>query len=230
MVAIFVAFMFVSLVLVDLGVHKWQAWRLASAARAPHRVAEAMTYAFDALCQVPEGIHLANQHTWVKPDPAGGLAIGADALIARAVGAIDRIILPNVGDQVTAGQPLFRLEHKGRTVAVPSAITGRVMSVNDLLAEHPEPLSSDPYGSGWICHLSPTRLEESATHTRFGEQATAWLENEFGRLQAFIFGQISPDLALGATSQDGGIPSPGCLWELGPTAWRAFEENFLHRQ
>ena len=34
MVAIFVAFMFVSLVLTDLAVEKWQAWRVAHPARA----------------------------------------------------------------------------------------------------------------------------------------------------------------------------------------------------
>ncbi len=229
MVAIFVAFMFVSLVLTDLAVSKWQAWRVAQPARATRRAAEAMGYGFEALCRLPEGVHLANQHTWVKPDPTGGLEMGADALIARAVGAVRRIILPKVGDQITAGQPLFRLEHHGRVVTIPSAMTGRVMAVNSRLAEEPELLSSDPYGSGWICYLNPTRVEKSAPRVRFGEQATMWLESEFVRFQEFIFAQISPDLALGVTSQDGGLPAMGCLIELGPAAWSDFEAKFLHR-
>ena len=129
MVAIFVAFMFVSLVLTDLGIAKWQAWRVAHPARARSPRGEVMAYGFGALCQVPEGVHLANQHTWVRPDPMGGLEIGADALIARAVGAVRRIVLPKVGDQVTAGQPLFRLEHNGCAVTIPSALTGRVMEL-----------------------------------------------------------------------------------------------------
>ena len=144
MVAIFVAFMFVSLVLLDLGIEKWKAWRLAHPARATVRVAREMAYGLAALCQVPEGVHLASQHTWIKPDPTGGLEMGADALIVRAVGAVRRIILPKVGDQVTAGQPLFRLEHNGRVVTIPSAMTGRVMAVNNRLASEPELLSSDP--------------------------------------------------------------------------------------
>src|SRR5271157_5343514 len=126
MVAIFVAFMFVSLVLTDLAVEKWQAWRLAHRVWAMNPAAEAMAYRFGALCQVPDGIHLANQHTWVKPDPSGGLEIGADALIVRAVGAVRRIILPKVGDLVATGQPLFRLEHNGCTMTIPSAMTGQV--------------------------------------------------------------------------------------------------------
>jgi hypothetical protein len=56
-----------------------------------------------------------------------------------------------------------------------------------------------------------------------------WLENEFVRFREFIFAQISPDLALGVTSQDGGLPAAGCLGELGPKAWSAFETTFLRR-
>ena len=150
-------------------------------------------------------------------------------MIARAVGAVRRIILPKVGEQVAAGQPLFRLEHDGCAVTIPSAMTGRVMAVNNRLVDQPELLSSDPYGSGWICCLSPTRVEDSSPSVRFGEQAAMWLQNEFVRFQEFIFAQISPDLALGFTSQDGGLPAAGCLVELGPKVWGAFEASFLYR-
>ena len=161
MVAIFVAFIFVSLVLTDLAVEKWRVWRMARAALPARPRADAMAYGFEPLYQIPEGVCLADQHTWVKPDPAGGLAMGVDALIVRAVGVVRRILLPKVGDQVTAGQPLFALEHNGCSITIPSALTGRVMAINNHLVDQPELLSSDPYGSGWVCHLSPTRVEHT---------------------------------------------------------------------
>jgi len=226
MVALFVAFMFVGLVLIDLGMEKWKMWRTAHAALARRRAAVAVGW--EELCHVPEGVHLAHQHTWVKPDPAGGLEIGADALIARAVGAVQRIILPRVGETVAVGQPLFRLEHNGRAVTIPAALAGRVTSVNDRLADHPDLLSSDPYGKGWVCFLAPTRVTEPGPRgMRFGEQAVMWLEKEATRFAEFIFGQMTPDLALGTTNLDGGTPTAGCLRELGPEAWTAFEANFL---
>jgi Glycine cleavage H-protein len=129
---------------------------------------------------------------------------------------------------VTAGQPLFRLVHNGCAVTIPSALTGRVTAINNRLVDQPELLSSDPYGSGWICRLSPAGLDEVAPSLRFGQQAALWLENEFVRFREFIFTHISPDLALGVTSQDGGLPVVGCLGELGPAAWSAFEASFLH--
>ena len=227
MVAIFVAFMFVSLVLTDLMVEKWRVWRAATSGAQVRIALETLSNGLAGLCQVPEGIHLTGQHAWVKPNPAGGLEIGVDALIAHAVGAVRRIILPNVGDSVTAGQPLFRLEREGRTITIPSAFTGRVMAVNTRLAEQPGLLSSDPYEAGWVCYVTPTQVDKSAGGVRFGEQAVMWLEKEFVRFSEFVFAQVSPDLAVGATSQDGGVPAVGCLSELSPAAWADFEANFL---
>ena len=229
MVAIFVALMFVCLVLTDLSVEKWQAWRVAHPARARSPRAEFKAHALDAWCQVPEGVHLANQHTWVKPYPTGRFGMGTDALIARAVGAVRRIILPKVGDQVIAGQPLCRLEHNGRAVTIPSSMTGWVTAVNSRLVDQPGLLSSDPYGDGWICYVSPTQVQKPVPSVRIGEQAARWLENEFVRFREFISAQTSTDLALGVTSQDGGFPALGCLGELDPTAWSAFEADFLRR-
>jgi len=225
MVAIFVALMFVGLVLTDLGLEKWRAHQ--ARRRALSTGAHLRGPELDSWCRPPAGVQLSPQHAWLKPDPTGGLEIGADALIAHAIGAARRVILPRVGDQVTAGQPLFRLERDGRGIIIPSAVTGRVMAVNSRLADHPELLSSDPYGRGWVCYLTPT--EEHPVALRFGEKATLWLANEFVRFREFLAAQTAPDFALGLTSQDGGLPAAGCLAELAPTAWRAFEAEFLPR-
>jgi len=233
MVAIFVALMFVGLVLTDLCLEKWPAWRakhIARRALETHPARNGVGFGLDARWQVPEGIHLSDQHTWCKADPRGGIEVGADSLIAHVVGAVRGIILPEVGNQVNPGQPLCRLELKGRTLVVPSALAGRVVAVNSRLHDRPELLSSDPYGSGWICYLTPTQAEEPAPHMRFGENAMRWMEEEFVRLREFLSAQIPPDLALNATSHDGGLPAVGCLGELDSKAWTAFEEEFLKRK
>ncbi|MGO8788367.1 MAG: glycine cleavage system protein H [Terriglobia bacterium] len=220
MAAIFVAFIFVSMVLTDLGVTKWKAAR----ARRPESIT---AVAPEALWQVPEGIHLSNSHTWFKPDPAGGLITGADSFLTYAIGTVSRIVLPKPGDQVTAGQPLFRLVQDGRSITVPSTVTGKVLAANDRLINKPALLNSDPYGSGWICQITPTFVEGGASSRYFGKRAMQWLEAEFNRLSGFLSAQIPAELLLGATSQDGGYPSCGCLSELDSAAWGAFEKEFL---
>jgi glycine cleavage system H protein len=233
MVAVFVALMFVGLVLTDLGVEKWRARRAqqpAEAAPATRHPAMPSGLGLEALCTVPEGLSLGDQHAWFEPDFAEGFRVGADALIAHVVGAMSGIMLPKVGDLISVGQPLFRLENHGRTLAIPAAIEGRVTGVNTCLADHPDLFSSDPYNHGWVCHLTPTHRNGQTVHMRAGKSARHWMEGEFIRLQEFLFGQIAPDVALGATSQDGGTPTFGCLGELDQTAWSNFEAEFLRRK
>jgi glycine cleavage system H protein len=227
MVAIFVAFMFVSLVLTDLGVQKWNAWQ---AARSTERTTSDAAISSEVLWQVPEGVHLSDVHTWFRPDPTGGLEVGADPLITHAIGAVRRVVMPNPGDQVAAGQPLFRLEQDDRSITVPATITGKVMAVNGRLQNQPALLNSDPYGTGWICRITPTTIGSVTPSVRFGEKAIMWLESEFARLREFVSLQITPEFALGATSQDGGLPTSGCLGELDKAAWSAFETEFLKRK
>jgi glycine cleavage system H protein len=155
------------------------------------------------------------------------LEIGADPFITHAIGAVRRVVLPNPGDQVTAGQALFHLERNGRSITVPCTITGKVMAVNSRLQDQPGLLNSDPYGSGWICHVIPTAIGSVAPKVRFGEKAILWLQSEFARLGEFLSAQIPTEMPLGATSQDGGLPSSGCLEELDKAAWNAFETEFL---
>lgn len=227
MVAIFVAFMFLSLVITDLGVQKWNAWQ---AARATSRQASVALFADESLWQVPEGVHLSDVHTWFRPDPAGGLEIGADSLIAHALGSVARIVLPRPGDQVTSGQPLFSLEQDGRSVTVPSTISGKIVAVNTRLQDQPTLVNSDPYGRGWVCRVTPTTLEAVTPSVRFGEKAVIWMESEFNRLREFLSINMSPEFALGAVSQDGGLPISGCLAALDKTAWAAFEAEFLTKK
>lgn len=225
MVAIFVAFMFLSLVLADLGIEKWKAWK---AVAATHPAKSVPAFGMESLWQVPEGVYLSSVHTWLRPDPAGGLEIGADPLITRAIGSIGRIILPEPGEQVAAGRPLFKMERGGRSITVPSSVTGKVVAVNRRLQDQPNLLSSDPYGTAWICHVTPTAVDSVTPNLRAGEKAVVWLESEFTRLREFISAQIVPELALGTTSQDGGVPTSGCLAELDDAAWSAFEREFLN--
>jgi len=232
MTAVFVALMFVSLIIVDLFVEKWRAARVRGSARVP--LAESPNFVatacgLDALCQVPEGIHLSPDHTWLKPYTGGGVELGVDALLAHAVGAVGRIVLPKVGAQLEAGQPLFRVEHNGHGMTIPSAVTGRVLAVNNNLHDHPELLGQSPYGEGWVCYLAPAKVEEQAPSPSFSEKPVTWLECEFARLREFIITQASPNLAVGITGLDGGVPSAGCLSHLDQKAWTAFEAEFLRR-
>jgi glycine cleavage system H protein len=218
MVALFVALMFIGFVLVDLFVQSLQARRAAVSAPA------------DFNWNVPKGFYLSEGHTWFHPDSSMGVRVGADALVAHALGVVEKVVLPKMGELVTAGQPLFALEHRGCDLKVPSSITGRVVALNTGLGMRPELVSRDPYGSGWVCAITPTEPHRGSSSMRSGEKAALWLEQEFHRFREFLTLQVPPDLALSVTFPDGGLPVVGSLAQLPGGGWRAFEAQFLAPQ
>ena len=213
MVALFVAVMFIGFVVLDVVVQRFERRRAAVPAGLPWKV--------------PRGFYLSEGHTWSYPDSSVGVRVGADALLAHAMGAVEKVVAPKLGELVKAGQPLFRLEYRGYGVEIPSSITGKVVALNPGLAERPELVAKDPYGSGWICAITPTRPDARSGGTRSGDKAIAWLEEEFHRLREFLSMQVSPDLAVSVTYPDGGLPAVGSLTQLGLSGWRAFEKEFL---
>jgi len=225
-VAIFVALMFILLVLVDLTLEKWRVRHadaeLQKARRAGSRAADVSVWR-----QLPEGVYLSAGHAWLKPDPTGGIEMGGDAFLAHIVGKIHHVELPKVGSHVRAGQPLFRLEHAGRSIAVPAAVSSRILATNSRLQDHPDWVRVEPYGLGWICYVVPTNRDAQALPS--GQRAIHWLENEMTRFRDFLSAHALPDLALGTTHLDGGMPAADCLGELDAPVWTAFEREFLHR-
>jgi len=231
MVAIFVALMFIVLILVDLVVQRVEARRGEAALRLGGAGVAARTAAWRSgrgeRWALPEGVYLAGGHSWLRPQAHGELALGADALVGYALGRVGSVILPRVGAWLKKGDPLFHLALEGGVLTVSAPVSGEVVAVNDRLKERPGLVAEEPYGNGWVCALAPACLEKESRGMLVGSQAAAWLDREFHRYREFLSAQAAHDLALGATSQDGGLPAPGCLAHFDPGVWSAFQQQFL---
>lgn len=222
MVALFVAMMFIGFVMLDVVVQKLEARQVS---RAAAREALAARGTYQEWVSVPAGVLLSAGHSWAMPLQEGMVRAGADSLVANALGAVSRVRLPAVGDQVEAGKPLFEVELRGRKLAMSSPVTGRVSSVNEEVRRRPELIAHDPYGKGWVCSLEasvPPGLLQA------GAKAATWLQGEVRRLQEFLV--LGSELALGATSQDGGTLLPGALAQFEAEVWTAFARDFLDRK
>jgi glycine cleavage system H protein len=240
MVAILVALMFVGLVLFDAVLQKIEARRTLAIAPRPASMKLAPAIVLNPAVQgvpkpqvgsfpwaVPQGVYLSEGHAWFKPDPSGEVQVGADALVAHALGSLEKVVFPMNGDVVRKGQPLFHLVHEGNVLAVSSSVTARVVAVNTALRDRPELLARDPYGAGWVCQIASACLDDGSGRMRCADKAAFWLECEFDRFREFISAHVAPDLALGLTSLDGGLPEIGSLTQLDDVAWNAFEAEFL---
>jgi glycine cleavage system H protein len=63
--------------------------------------------------------------------------------------------LPEIGAQVAAGESLGEVESTKSVSEIYAPVAGRVAARNDQLADAPELINSDPYGTGWLLDIEP---------------------------------------------------------------------------
>jgi len=100
----------------------------------------------------PAELKYSKSHEWVKME--GDVAvIGITDFAQDALGDVVFINLPGVGDAAAAGDAFGDVESVKAVSDLVSPVSGEIVEVNEALADAPEALNSDPYGS-WIIKVS----------------------------------------------------------------------------
>ena len=93
-------------------------------------------------------LQYSKSHEWVKLD--GDVAVvGISDFAQHALGDLVFVNLPQVGDEVTAGEPFGDVESVKAVSDLVSPVTGVVCAINEALLDAPEELNNDPFGA-WI--------------------------------------------------------------------------------
>ena len=93
-------------------------------------------------------VKYSKSHEWVRMD--GDVAvIGISDFAQDALGDLVFVNLPQVGDDVTAGEAFGDVESVKAVSDLMSPVTGIVCEINEELLDAPEALNNDPYGA-WI--------------------------------------------------------------------------------
>lgn len=109
----------------------------------------------------PEDLKYTSEHEWVR-DPGetpGTVRVGITDYAQDQLGDIVYIQLPEVGEDVAAGQPCGELESTKSVSDLYAPITGTVARVNEELSSNPELVNSDPYGAGWLIDITPADMD-----------------------------------------------------------------------
>ena len=112
---------------------------------------------------VPEELRYSTEHEWVRTDD-DTVVVGITDYAQDALGDVVFVDLPEVGTEVTAGEPMGEVESTKSVSDLFAPVSGTITQVNDSLADQPEQLNHDAYGDGWLVvilsliHISePTR-------------------------------------------------------------------------
>ncbi len=98
------------------------------------------------------------EHEWVSLD--GDIAtIGVSKYAVNQLGDITFVELPEIGDEVSAGDSVVFVESVKAASDVYSPLSGSVEEVNEALLDTPEILNEDP-NANWILKIKITVKEE----------------------------------------------------------------------
>lgn len=227
MVAIFVIFTIVAFILVDALVQKSELKRHVQTSERKAGWKSSWNFPL-TVKSLPGGIYMDRGHTWLSLNLDGTANLGIDAFAQYAVGTIDKLVLPRVGQKFRRGDDIFILRQGEREATFKAPIDGVVETVNEALTEGLDMVHGDSYREGWLCSLRPHSL---ATHLRqmlIAEEALAWLKSEAKRFQEFILSRPVENTALGIVLQDGGEITSGVLELMDNETWNEFTREFLH--
>jgi CheY-like chemotaxis protein len=137
---------------------------------------------------VPAGIFVAPNHTWVNIEMNGAARIGMDDFIRKTIPDIAAIKLPKPDKKVNRGEPLFSIRHNSRTIDICSPISGRVTVVNDEHGEHPEWIASKPFELSWMCCIEPSNLSDELHALKIGADSVSWYRQEIDKYSDLVTG------------------------------------------
>ena len=181
--------------------------------------------------RIPRGYFLSRGHSWVELLQNGTVRIGIDDFVQKLVGPIDAVSPAPLQSKIRKGETLVTIRQGGRSLALPSPITGTISSLNASLVGKPSLVNDDPYTSGWIATIEPSNLFSEIRMTTISDAAAQWLKNEVARFRNFLQDAISrPDpgfVLSGGTLLDGGAPVEGVMHMTDERTWNSFEREFL---
>ncbi|WP_297890016.1 glycine cleavage system protein GcvH [Sulfurihydrogenibium sp.] len=109
--------------------------------------------------RIPENLYYTKEHIWVKIEDDVA-TVGITDYGQHQLGDVVFVDLPELGREVEAGEVIASVESVKAVSEIYSPVTGKIISVNEDLANDPSVINSDPYGDGWIADIQMKDLSE----------------------------------------------------------------------
>lgn len=102
----------------------------------------------------PDDVKYAATHEWVRVQGDTAI-IGITSYAQDALGDIVFVELPDAGKALEAGKPFGVIESVKAASDVFMPVSGTIAATNSALADAPETINQDAFGTGWLLKVSP---------------------------------------------------------------------------
>ena len=124
---------------------------------------------------LPTDFLYSEEHEWVNTtDITEGevVRVGITHIAAEALGEIVFVELPEVGDEIEAGEPFGEIESTKSVSDIYAPVSGEIVAVNEELEDNAGIINEGPYGEGWLYDVrvsEPGELMDSADYAAANE-------------------------------------------------------------
>ncbi|GBG57763.1 glycine cleavage system H protein [Sporomusaceae bacterium FL31] len=111
---------------------------------------------------IPQELKYSKDHEWVKVE-GSKVTIGITDYAQSQLGDVVFVELPELGSEVAAGAGFSVVESVKAVSDIYAPVSGKVIEINEALADAPEIVNQSPYDEGWIVVLEisdPAELNE----------------------------------------------------------------------
>ena len=150
---------------------------------------------------VPAGIFVSQNHTWVNIEMNGTARVGLDDFVRKTIKNIDAVELPALNKNIKKGEVLFSIKHNSHTINISSPISGKVTVLNAEHVEHPEWIASKPFELSWMCCIEPSNLPEELHSLKIGVDSINWYRNEIDKYKEIVKGVEKERLQIESSSK-----------------------------
>ena len=109
--------------------------------------------------EVPEGLYYTKEHEWLKIEN-DKCRIGITDYAQKSLHEVVYVDLPNVGKALTQNAVFGTVESVKAVSELYSPVSGEIVQRNEELVNSPELVNKQPYGTGWIVLVKPSRLQD----------------------------------------------------------------------
>jgi len=110
------------------------------------------------MAKIEEGLYYSESHEYVRVEGNFGY-IGITDYAQNALGNVVYVDVPEVDDEVTAGEEFGAVESVKAASDLISPVSGTVVEVNEALEDEPELLNQDAFAN-WIIKVKMTDATE----------------------------------------------------------------------
>ncbi|MGQ0479665.1 MAG: glycine cleavage system protein GcvH [Pseudonocardia sp.] len=103
---------------------------------------------------IPEDLRFTEAHEWVRAVSADTVRVGVTDYAQSQLGDVVSVQLADVGARTSPGAELGEIDSTKAMSELYAPVAGEVVAVNELLADHPELVNTQPYGDGWMVEIT----------------------------------------------------------------------------